>query len=143
MNYDKTIYRSSNYRDFILINGGVFFDKWTKSQIPDKPISYYLYYTGTFMIGTENGLGRLKKEIAIGVAADIGEPIRLNNIRSNLSNDRYQLGLAGALALRYYFKKPQMFVRVCYSPFYSFPEKRFYPLWGGVAVGINFGKQTN
>lgn len=118
------------------------YDNWAKSKMPNKPKSYYLYYNSTYMIGTENGTGSLKKEIAVGMTVAIGEPIRLINIYNKRSNDRYQLALTGTIGLRYYMKKIPIFGKISYTPFYAIAEKKVYPLWFGLGVGVNFGKQT-
>lgn len=120
----------------------VMYDNWAKTVAPNKPKSYYLYYNSTFMIGTENGTGSLKKELSVGMSVSIGEPTRLNNIYNNLGDDRYQLGITGSFGLRYYMKRIPLFGKLSYTPFYAIAEKKLYPIWFGLAVGVNFGKQT-
>ncbi|HWY35670.1 MAG TPA: hypothetical protein VNX68_13575 [Nitrosopumilaceae archaeon] len=138
LNYQKTLFRGVNYRDFIRVGLGISYDSWTKLGVPNKPFSYYLQYNILIIFGTESGTKKLRYEYGIGTGIAIGEPVRYYGLVNHTNSDRYDFGILGCVGLRYYPHKVPLLFRLTYTPVYDIDEKQLIPIWAGASLGYKF-----
>ena len=96
-----------------------------------------LGYAPLLMLVTQRGLKRIKFELGIGGGTALGGYTRAYNLQYGLGNYSFNWYITGTLGLRYTGKNG-LFLKIGYTPFYSFIDKSFIWLWGGTSIGYTF-----
>lgn len=137
LNYEKTLFQRTNFRDYVVVGYNTWYDSWIKPIRPNKPFHYFLIHHFLLSIGTENGHKNLKYEYGIGAILSYGYNTQHLNMLLVGSNKMYAFGFHGILGLRYYIPKTPLFARITFTPLYSPQVNEFYP-WAGVSFGFKF-----
>ena len=135
INYEKLIYKKFGYQNYLRLGFGFKRDTDWQYLSPNKSnLGYFI----PLMFVNQFGVKRLKYEIGLGLLTVAGEPIRRSNIIAGTGNSNVDFGITGSLGLRYVCKKAPVFLKLCYTPFYSFTDKSGIYYWLGISVGYAF-----